>query len=243
MVLVLPFLLVFILLLANVSSFWHAKLTNQVVARSNAWRNAMFQTVGCLDNIESAASAFRVSPQLALSSLFASESARNVSNLSMRALGQACEGNSESFDLITAMKSGEPFGGHKQSLTAQFDQTSMQPHSNTGRSYYLWGSWGYKKASIMFLQDAHVIDINGMRYRQDLPMGHDPYLKKWLIDYRGAATGGRSEAEMEQFETQLEEMREWRSCVEDNGGDFDDEGFVITEQQTAACGEQPEIDF
>ena len=196
MIIVLPFLLVFLLLLANVSSFWHAKLSNQVVARSNAWRNAMFQTVGCLNNIESAASAFRDSPQSVLSSLFASESARDASNLSMRALGQACEGKSESFDLINAMKAGEPFSGHKQSLIALFDQTSMQPHSNTGRSYYLWGSWGYKKTSMMFLEDAHVIDINGMRYRQDLPMGHDPYLQTWLIDDNGAATDGPSDQEM-----------------------------------------------
>ena len=193
MITVLPFLLVFILLLANVSSFWHAKLSNQVVARTNAWRNAMFQTVGCLDNIESAASAFRHSPQSVLSTLFASKAARNTSNLSMRALGQACEGKSESFDLINAMKTGEPFSGHKHSLAALFHQTSIQPHSNTGRSYYLWGSWGYKKASIMFLQDAHVIDINGMRYRQDLPMGHDPYLQTWLINDRGAASGERSD--------------------------------------------------
>lgn len=37
-----PFLLVLILLIANIGKFWHAKLDNRIEARTEAWRNAYF---------------------------------------------------------------------------------------------------------------------------------------------------------------------------------------------------------
>jgi len=66
MVLVLPIFLFFFLLIANVGKFWHVKLDNQINARTEAWREAMFDSLpdDFCDSVEDRVDKLREDDQL-----------------------------------------------------------------------------------------------------------------------------------------------------------------------------------
>lgn len=193
MVMVLPLFLFFFVLIANVGKFWHVKLDNQINARTEAWREAMFDSLpdNVCENLEDRVDNLRDNVQLRL--LFQQEQLRNVTNRAISPAGNAlaCKGNlkngrdyRQSTVLSTTLSDRNLNGKSKEyrsGLLGELNKTADQPHAITGRAYYLWAEWKFQDKHVFLLEDYHVLDVNGSYQRVDLPLGHDDYIQRFLI--------------------------------------------------------------
>lgn len=196
MVMILPFFLFFLLLIANVGKFWHAKLDNLVAARTEAWREAMFDSLPdelmLCDEIEERVEELRDTGRLG--PLFSAESVRQAANKGLAPVGRslACKGNTDKdgaefrgtnvLKVAASSKNLNPDAKrYRTGFISELNKTGVQPYATTGRSYYLWGDWLFKDRGIVLLEDYHVLDVNGSWQRQDIPLGHDDYIDKFLI--------------------------------------------------------------
>lgn len=201
MVMVLPIFLFFFLLIASIGKFWHIKLDNQVNARTEAWREAMFDSlpdVVCdLENKlapEQIADRLRANDQLVNNATFGNnQGARDATNfmLSPAVNALACKGNTKNEQdyrrstVLRTTQSGRNLDRKAQQYRSHFlgelNKTSEQPYAVTGRAYYLWAEWKFKDKYVFLLEDYHVLDVNGSYQRVDLPFGHDDYIERFLI--------------------------------------------------------------
>ena len=193
MVLVLPMFLFFFVLMANVGKFWHAKLDNQINARTEAWREAMFDSLpdNMCETLEERVEDLRENEQL--SQLLRQKQLRDATNFTLSPAGNAlaCKGNLKNgadYRRTTVLDTTQADSrlngksrGYRSGFVGEFNKTSDQPHAITGRAYYLWADWKFKDKQVLLLEDYHVLDVNGSYQRVDLPMGHDDYLERFLI--------------------------------------------------------------
>lgn len=230
MALILPFFLVFMMLLSNIGSFWHAKIGNQIDARTNAYISAMYRADGrgvtdSCKKAEELAESYRNNPvKLKIDAeLFAAglvgtvlrlEKHRVLKAYSLKGSGNTCKGQSfaqlgDRQAKMYAKHYGEDLAGRNQYATAiksQFVLTSAVPHSTTGRSYHLWSNFGLKDKFLYLLEDYHVVDITGTWHQRDIPKGHDDFLYKQLIE-----NSGKTSAAMQEIDQKSEDLNEWRA--------------------------------
>lgn len=193
MVMVLPMFLFFFVLIANVGKFWHVKLDNQINARTEAWREAMFDSLpdNVCEILEDRVDQLRENEQLSL--LYRQELSRKLTNSVITPAGNslACKGNlkndkdyRQSTVLSTTQldrRLNNKSKRYRSGFVGELNKTAEQPHAITGRAYYLWANWKFRDKQVFLLEDYHVLDVNGSYQRVDLPLGHDDYLERFLI--------------------------------------------------------------
>lgn len=195
MVLVMPFILLFFLMIANVGQFWHIKLDNLINARTEAWREAMFDSLPnspLCETIEDVADGLRDAGDLSFA--FSSDTTRHAFNEGLSPGGKslACKGNVNKDNqeyrgttVINVAASGTGLHSdarkYRDGFIGELNKTEAPPYATTGRAYYIWGNWLFDGLGVVLLEDYHVIDVNGTWQRQDIPMGHDDYIDRFLI--------------------------------------------------------------
>lgn len=214
MILILPFVLILILLLANVGKFWHAKIDNQAKARTSAWRSASFGTVPCGNEADQLLKDIQSSP-IPIPVGLINDLKKEANKTLLNKLGQACAGESQSGEILATMRKGSSFQGHKPELVKEFDKTPNPLIATIGYSIEEWATWGFKDRAVFDLEDTHTIDVNGMWYREDMPFGHDDYLDEKLLKGQPPNTAGLSEAEIKIRQEQAAKLEEWGNCAEE----------------------------
>jgi len=176
MVLIIPFLLTIILLLANTGKFWHAKLDNRIDARTSAWRGAKLGTVPCGEDITGLSDKLGSVP--GAGTVIGGIAVGSYADV----LGNACADYSNGNDLLETMVSGSnKWRDHKDAFVATFNGSPVPVASYTGYAYDNWSSWGFRDQSVFEMSDTHHLDINGLWERSDMPYGHDDYIQEKLI--------------------------------------------------------------
>lgn len=193
MVLVLPIFLLFFALIANAGKFWHVKLDNNINARTEAWREAMFDSLpdDFCEPIEDQIDVLRDNDQLSV--VFRQEQLRRATNSAITPFGNslACKGNNKNdqdyrrSSVVGITLSDDNLGskarGYRSGLYHELNKTSEQPYAVTGRAYYLWADWKIEDKHVFLMEDYHVIDVNGSYQRVDMPYGHDDHIERFLI--------------------------------------------------------------
>ena len=205
MIMILPFCLILILLLANIGKFWHAKMETNVNSRTSAWRSAFFDTVPCVPVLGN----------------FLDE------------LSSACDESSYDDQLLSKMVGGA--GGKKKDKDAflkTIKGAPVQPVLIVGHATKTWGTWGFKNRSIFELEDQYSLDISGspkkdgvkkfgLWEREDIPLGYDPYFVEEITDndYNSEKEDellGQVE-EHKQYNRDMrkyrEDMQKWNDCM------------------------------
>lgn len=194
MVMVLPIFLFFFLLIANVGKFWHIKLDNQINARTEAWREAMFDSLpdNLCEDLEDVTDELRQLDEQ-LSVIYEEEQIRKTTNSILSPTGNslACKGNlKDDVDyrkstVVSVTMSATGLNSktetYRDGFAGELNKTAEQPYAVTGRAYYLWADWKFKDKQVFLLEDYHVLDVNGSYQQVDLPQGHNDYLDKFLI--------------------------------------------------------------
>jgi len=195
MVLTLPIFLFFLIITANVGKFWHVKLDNVINARTEAWREAMFDTLPntFCETVELEVDRLRDAGDI--TDLFTSDTFRDATNETFSPFGRslACQGNvnkdsaeyrgTNVLDLAeSASNISSKSKTYRSGFIDQLNKTSEQPYAVTGRAYYIWAAWKSQNLGAFLLEDYHVIDVNGTWQRKDIPYGHDDYITRALIN-------------------------------------------------------------
>lgn len=195
MVMTLPIFLLFLVLVANVGKFWHVKMDNLINARTEAWREAMFDSLSntFCEPVETEVERLREAGEL--DTLFSSDTFRGATNASFSPDGRslACQGNVNrdnaeyrGTNVLKVAASAERLNNkskeYRTGFINEFNKTSQQPYAVTGRAYYIWAAWKSEELGVFLLEDYHVIDVNGSWQRKDLPYGHDDYITRALIN-------------------------------------------------------------
>ena len=194
MVMVLPIFLFFFAVIGNVGKFWHIKLDNQINARTEAWREAMFDSLpnNLCENLENQVDGLRGLDE-ELDELFREDAARDGRNSTLSPAGNAltCKGNLKNGSdfrgstVLSVTESDNNLNnkskGYRSGFIGEFNKTADQPKAITGRAYYLWAEWKFRDKQVFLLEDYHVLDVNGSYQQVDLPFGHDDYLIDFLI--------------------------------------------------------------
>lgn len=195
MVLLIPFMLILILLLANIGKFWHAKLDNRIAARTSAWRGAEFNSFDL--RLTGAFDCVLDSDQL--------ETANKVTGL-VDALERRCNEASANVALLTTMNSGTGGDtGRKKAFVGILQAPKNQPGATTGEAFRTWSTWGFEDQSVFWLNDSHTLDIAGKTetitdpwLREALPFGYDAYLDKELLGGKSNYTSPEIQCRQEQ---------------------------------------------